>query len=207
MNKLVYIILTPLLGLLTLGSCSKAETDNKDTQEHQVSAAGDFYQEAHRTGKLEFGSLKLTKTITTERSAWYKIGSRVAAYSYDIYLKAYVDLDKLDPQDIRVDDQEKTIYLTLPPVEIEVAGRSPELRKEYEHIGIFRSKPDSRERAELKEIANKDFEKEMKSNPEYIRQLRQTAERKARSWMTALGQSRGYTVVFDQPMTIYKSKD
>ena len=87
-----------------------------------------------------------------------------------------------------------------------MAGRSAELRKEYENIGIFRSRPDSRERAELKEIADADFAKEMKGNPEYVRQLRETAGRKARAWFTALGESRGYRVEFSEPLSIYKDR-
>ena len=196
-----------LVALLFSAGCRRDEAEREAPQEvARVSAAGDFYQEAKRAGKLEFGSLKLTKTVTTERTAWYKVGSRVAAYSYDIWLRAYVDLDELEEEDVKVDEEKGIVTLTLPPVEVEVAGRSAELRKEYENIGIFRSRPDSRERAELKEIADADFAKEMKGNPEYVRQLRETAGRKARAWFTALGESRGYRVEFSEPLSIYKDR-
>lgn len=195
------------LLVLFLGGCRRnGDVSDISTPSEHVSAAGDFYQEARRVGKMEFGSLKLTKTVTTDRTAWYKVGSRVAAYSYDIWLRAYVDLDNLREEDIIVDDERGVITVTLPPVEVEVAGRSPELRKEYEHIGIFRSRPDARERAELKEIANADFEKELKENPEYVRRLRETSSRKARAWFRALGESRGYTVEFNEPLVIQQGK-
>lgn len=200
-----YIIAVILISL-TLSACGKEnrETENRETEnpEVRVSAAGDFYQEAKRSGKMEFGSMKVSKTVTTERTAWYKVGSRIAVYSFDIWLRAYVDLDKISEEDIEIDEDRKIIYVTLPPIEIEIAGRSPELRKEYEHIGIFRSHPDSRERAELKEIANADFEKEYKSDPEYVKRLRQTASGKARQWFSALGEARGYTVEFRQPLKV-----
>lgn len=192
--------------ILIFAACRK-EGDSKPQEEASgVTAAGDFYQEARRAGKMEFGTLKLKKTVTTERTAWYKVGSRVAAYSYDIKLRAYIDLDKMEETDITVDEDKKTITVRLPEVEVEVAGRSPELRKEYEHIGVFRSRPDSRERAQLKEIANTDFMEELKSNPEYVRRLRETASRKARIWFTALGEARGYDVKFTEHLTVYKEE-
>lgn len=190
-----------------LAGCGKGGANAADeARGPEVSAAGDFYQEARRSGKMEFATLKLTKTVTTERTAWYKVGSRVAAYSYDIWLRAYVDFDELDEEDITVDETTRTVTIQLPPVEVDVAGRSAELRKEYEHIGVFRSKPDSRERAKLKEIANADFEKELQSDPEYVRRLRETAARKSRAWFEALGEARGYRVEFTEPMSIYKDR-
>lgn len=179
---------------IIVGGCrhEKMPEGESDTDK---TAASDFYQEVSHVGKMEFGTMKVSKTITTERSAWYKVGSRIAAYSYDITLRAYIDLDEMDENDIKADEASHTIEINLPAVKVEIAGRSAELKKEYEHIGFFRSHPDSRERAELKEIAYKEFEKEFRSNPEYVETLRETASRKARLWLGAIGERRGYRIV------------
>ncbi len=52
-----------------------------------------------------------------------KIGNRKAAYSYDTYLRAYVDMSQLSPDDVRVDHDARTVSITLPPIETEFEGR------------------------------------------------------------------------------------
>lgn len=148
--------------------------------------------------------MTVTKTITTERSAWYKVGKRLGVYSYDVYLKAYVDLSELREEDIDIDNERRTISLRMPEVRVKVSGRSPELREEYTHISPLRSRPDSKERAELKEKANSDFNRELKNNPAFVRELKSAGEKKAREFVRALGESRGYDVVFsdDLPVSI-----
>lgn len=204
--KLMAILMTIAL-LPAAASCSG--NDDKDRMSDSISMmkdyAPDFYQEWHRAARIEFASMTVTKTITTERSAWYKIGDRIAVYSFDIYLKAYIDMDKLGPSDISVDKDNKVITVKLPPVQSEIAGRSAELKEVYENIGLFRSRPDSRERADLKEKANEDFKKEFSANPVYRRELESTAQRKAHAYFEALGEAAGYRVEFvNNPLSVNK---
>ena len=177
--------------LLWAGACSSPEAQNKEPRP----ATPDFYKEMRSVSKINFASMDVTKTITTERTKWYKIGKRIGVYSYNAYLKAYIDLEELRPQDVRVDTLRKVVELTLPPVHVEVTGRSPELRKEYEHIDLFRTHPDSRERAALKEMANDDFMREVRENPEFTDRLTAQARKKAVSYFNALVEARGYTAV------------
>ncbi|MDE6271897.1 MAG: DUF4230 domain-containing protein [Muribaculaceae bacterium] len=196
----VRLIAVTILGatLLIAGSCSgnNSKDEIADSLTMAKEYTPDFYQEWHRASKLEFASMTVTKTVTTERTAWYKVGERIAVYSFDIYLRAFVDMDKLQPSDISVDDTDRVIRIKLPPVQSEIAGRASELKEEYENIGIFRSRPDSRERATLKEKANEDFRKEFSNNPVYRRELESTALRKAHAYFEALGEAAGYRVEF-----------
>lgn len=196
------------MAIAVTSGCSPDDNnrDNTAAAGDSLRYAPDFYQEWRRAGKIDFASMIVTKTVTTDRTEWYKIGRRVAVYSYDIYLKAGIDLDRLKPEDIEIDEATRTIRMRLPEIEVNIAGRSPDLRLEYEHIDLFRSHPDSRERARLKEIANKDFLREMKNNPVYVNQLRSTASEKARAYFTNLGEAAGYKVEFTDRINI-RNKD
>ena len=156
-----------------------------------------LYQEIKSADKMVFASMAITKTAKLESSDWYKIGKRIAVYSYDSYMRAYIDLSALQPEDIQFDDNAGTVKVILPPVRTEVIGRDMELRREYENIGLMRSDLDSRERAEIKEKANASFRKEVEENPEFRRQLTETARRKARRYFETLFEANGYTAVID----------
>ena len=156
-----------------------------------------LYQEIKSADKMVFASMAITKTAKLESSDWYKIGKRITVYSYDSYMRAYIDLSALQPEDIQFDDNAGTVKVILPPVRTEVIGRDMELRREYENIGLLRSDLDSRERAEIKEKANASFRKEVEENPEFRRQLTETARRKARRYFETLFEANGYTAVID----------
>lgn len=175
------------VGLLMLGACSKTE---------QPDHTG-IYQEIKSGDKMVFASMAITKTARMESSDWYTIGKRIAVYSYDSYMRAYVDLSAMQMDDIVFDEDGKTVRVTLPPVRTEIAGRDMEMRKEYENIGPLRSNLDSKERAEIKEKANASFKKEVEDNPEFRRQLIAAAERKARKYFETLFEANGYTASVD----------
>lgn len=196
---LVYLALISATQL-SLTSCSQKK------QERDYTA---FYQEIKSGNKMVFASMALTKTVSTERTDWYKVGKRIAVYSYDTHLKAYIDLSLIELDDIVFDEDTKTVKVTLPPVEIEIAGRDMKMRKEYENIGLLRTEIDAKERAKLKEMANEELMKELKENPEFKQKLTETARRKARSYFEALFTSSGYTpqISFsdDSPTLLHES--
>ncbi|MDE6697131.1 MAG: DUF4230 domain-containing protein [Muribaculaceae bacterium] len=172
-----------LLVIPFLFACSK-----KQVHDHTQ-----LYEEIRHVNKMEFASMAVTKTVKTERSDWYKVGKRIAVYSFDTYLKAYIDLHELEPEDMVFDEENKTVKIILPPVKIEVAGRDMEMKKEYENIGMFRTEIDSKERAKMKEKASADLRKELEGNPEYKQKLDDSARRKARSYFENLLKNAGYT--------------
>lgn len=176
-----------MVGLLMLGACSKTG---------QPDHTG-IYQEIKSGDKMVFASMAITKTARMESADWYTIGKRIAVYSYDSYMRAYVDLSAMQMDDIVYDEDAKTVRVTLPPVRTEIAGRDMEMRKEYENIGPLRSNLDSKERAEIKEKANASFKKEVEDNPEFKQQLIDAAERKARKYFETLFEANGYTASVD----------
>lgn len=170
--------------MLVLAGCS-----NPDTSE--------LYQEIKSVDKMVFASMAITKTAKMESSGWYTVGKRIAVYSYDSYMRAYIDLSALQMDDLVFDEKNKTVKVTLPPVVTEITGRDMEMRKEYENIGILRQDLDSKERAEIKEQANKSFKEEVEDNPMFKEQLTEAAKRKARKYFDAIFEANGYTPSID----------
>ena len=168
------------LAAVLLSSC--ARTDNTE-----------LYQEIKSVDKMVFASMSITKTAKTESSKWYTVGKRIAVYSYDTYMRAYIDLSSLQMDDLVFDEKNKTVKVTLPPVMTETTGRDMEMRKEYENIGLLRSDLDSKERAEMKELANASFKTEIEENPKFRQQLIESAERKARDYFENIFKAKGYT--------------
>lgn len=172
-------------------SC-RNDRSGENSGDDKIPASVELYQELKSVDKMVFASMSITKSVKMESDAWYKIGKRIAVYSYDSYMRAYIDMSALQESDMVFDDKNHTVSITLPPVVTEVTGRDMTMRKEYENIGIFRSELDSKERAEMKEKANESFVKEVKDNPQFKQRLTQEAQRKARKYFEALCESAGY---------------
>lgn len=172
-----------IILLIFTGACSRTEAPDH-TQ---------LYEEIRRVNRMEFASIAVTKTVKTERTDWYKIGKRIAVYSYDTNLKAYIDMNLLAPDDLEFDEKHKTVYVTLPPVQIEIAGRDMDMKKEYENVGLLRTEISAKERAKMKEKANSELKKELEGNPEYKQRLDRAARQKARIYFETLFKNSGYT--------------
>lgn len=126
-----------------------------------------------------------------------KIGNRKAAYSYDTYLRAYVDMSQLSPDDVRVDHDARTVSITLPPIETEFEGRDITVKEDHYRVTGLRSNIDQYERAEMKEMMNASLKNEVESNPEFRRRLIREAQAKAMAYFEALADNEGYTVIVD----------
>ena len=181
MKKL--ILLAGLMACL-MSACSK-------------SGNTELYQEIKSADKMVFATMSITKTAKMESSDWYTVGKRIAVYSYDSYMRAYIDLSALQMEDLVFDDDAKTVKVTLPPVITEIMGRDMEMKKVYDNIGSLRDSLDSKERAEIKEIANASFRKEVVDNPMFKEQLTEAAKRKARKYFETIFEANGYTASVD----------
>ncbi len=157
----------------------------------------EIYEEIRSADKMVFATMAITKTAKTERSDWYKVGKRIAVYSYDTYMQAYIDLSKLQDSDLVFDSDAKTVRVMLPPIETELTGRDMEMRKEYENIGFFRTEIGAKERAEMKELANKSLKKEVEENHMFNDRLKEAARVKALKYFEAIFQARGYKAVIE----------
>lgn len=188
--KNIFFILA--IGLAVLGSSC-----HKNTPESPAVSSKDFYQELKSVDKMVFSNMAVTKTAKLTDDAWYKAGKRIAVYSYDSYLRAFIDLTELQMDDIKIDEEAKTVTIVLPPVKTEVTGRDMDMRKEYENIGTFRKNISAQERARIKEFANQSFKNEVEENQEFKQQLKDAAQKKARMYFGAIFEREGYTPSID----------
>ncbi len=170
-------ILLLATGIMLCLSCTRQE-DHRE-----------LYQELKSADKMIFASMSITKTATIDKSREF-FGKRIAVYSYDTYMHAYIDMSALSEDDISFDDKAGTVHITLPPIVTEISGRDMELRKEYDNI-------DARERAELKELANTSLKKELQDNKAFTSQLTDAAKHKARQYFESLFGEKGYSAVID----------
>ncbi len=189
--------LTLAIAALVMGAgCSEKAPEQTDHQAELL--------QLKSANKLILSRAAISKTARKETSDWYKIGKRIAVYSYDSYLQAFIDLNELTAADLAFDDEARTVTVTLPPVKIESAGRDMELKREYENVGLLRSELNSKERAEMKEQANEDFRREIIENKEFSRSLLASAQQKARLYIESLFAAQGYqaTVIFKPTQTL-----
>lgn len=194
-----------LLASLIWG-CSR-DTSSEDAERVAIQARhSDIYRELTGSNRLVLATMSVTKTITTDDSKLW--GKKIGVYSYDTHLRATVDLTKLTPDDLIFDDATKTVTVNLPPIDIDLSGRDMTLREEYTNIGLLRTRFDSKERAEAKEIANRDLKRELKSDSSFSRILTDRAESKAREYLKSFFEANGYSAVinFRRPLFIYNSK-
>lgn len=203
MNKIrIFLTFTILSALLatTLSGCRENVSEENRT----------YFSELRSVHKLTVGRMTLSKMATIDDIklseaqgmkqtasailAAMKPGSRKAAYSYDTYLRAFIDLDKLTNDDVRLSADGKTLDIALPPVEIEFTGRDMEIREEHYRVTGLRSNIDATERAALKEEMNRLIKEDIKRNPDFTAKLTEVARNKALSYFTSWGEAQGLQV-------------
>lgn len=197
--SLTLIILSALLATAFTG-CREKPSDEDRT----------YYSELRAVKKLVTGRMTISKMATIDDIrldeaqglrqtasallAAIKPGSRKAAYSYNTYLRAYIDMDRLTPDDIRLSPDGKTLEIDLPPVEIEFAGRDAEICEEHYRVTGLRSNINADERARLKEEMNTLLKEEVRQNPAIASRLMEIAKTKAISFFTQWGANHGLDV-------------
>ncbi|MDE6418014.1 MAG: DUF4230 domain-containing protein [Duncaniella sp.] len=169
-----------------------------------------YYAEVRSVDKLVLAQMAVTKMATIDdlkleeadgvRQAAMavvdalKIGNRRAAYSYSTYLRAYIDLSALTPEDVSVDERKRTITLTLPAVQTEYLGRDIAMREEHYRVTGLRSAIDAGERAAIKEKMNTALRREVEEKPFFRDRLVAEARAKASAYFGAILGGDGYTV-------------
>ena len=201
MNFIRYIFyaLLATVATLPLGSCSNGESKESI-----------YFSEVKSVNKLLLAQMRVSKMATIDDMRLdeaeglrqtaaalldaLKPGTRKAAYSYDTYLRAYIDLSSLTPDDIKIDDDNRTITLTLPPVVSEYSGRDLEIREDHYRVTGLRSQIDAAERARLKEQMNTALKEDIRRNPTFRLRLEDEGRKKARAYFTSLLGKDGYSV-------------
>lgn len=199
MNRLLSFTL--LSVVILIAGCSKnGDNDNRN-----------YYSEIRSVNKLVLARMSISKMATIDDVDLseaqgvkqiaagvidaLKLGKRRAAYSYNTYLQAYVDLSAFQPEDVIVDRKGKTITVNLPPVETEFAGRDMAITEEHYRVTGLRSNIDPKERAVLKEKMNESLKNEVERNPFFRQQVSDRAREKAASYFKSVLATEGYDVI------------
>ncbi len=144
---------------------------------------------------IDLGKVSGMKQMASGLLDAVKVGNRKAAYSYNTYLRAYVDLSNLAPDDVTVDEVSKTITLNLPAVQTEFAGRDMEIRENHYRVSGLRSEISAQERAEIKEMMNAALKEEVEQKSEFRSRLEAEARTKADTYFKSLLGGDGYNVI------------
>lgn len=197
MIKIRFFILIVLsVALSSLPACKKKE-DSIDvySQLREVSRLELARMTIGKVGMISDPDYRDAGSLEAKAEAIFnsvKIGTRIGVYSYDTYLIAYVDLGKLTPEDIEIDEENRIARISLPPIEIRTDGREPQLHEEHYRVTGLRSSITPSERAALKSQMAKEVRRDMKSNSRIRDLLRNAAEAKGKAWLTELLQNWGY---------------
>lgn len=126
-----------------------------------------------------------------------KLGSRVAAYSYDTDMTAYIDMSSLSPDDVVIDERSRTITLNMPPIRTEFSGRDLGINEVHYRVTGLRSEINPRERAAIKERMNTALKQEVEDKPFFRERLVSSAKAKACTFFSSMlgGGDEGYSVV------------
>lgn len=202
-RKKRYILATALACCLLTGCSDK-------TEEVTGPEAGILLEQVQSVEKLTLAQMRITKMATIDDIKLedakgmkqvtaalidaLKIGDRKGAYSYDTYMSAYMDLSEMNSDDIRVDNDTRTIRLHLPAVRLEFSGRDAAIREDHYRVTGLRSAISAQERAALKEKMNSHLKEEVRKNPEFGRMLEDNARRRAEGYFKELLSGQGYRV-------------
>lgn len=175
----------------------------------------DLYQSIRDMNELQLMEFSLTKTVTirdnydedseNEDSGWFssikrlanaaekrlKKGNRVGVYGISKDYKAYIDLSKLNPEDIVIDGDNITLY--IPDVTISSLGDNMVPEVYHERVSAWRSDISIEEREDMMRRGSKILETEFKNSPDSIyTNIKEQARQKASNWFTVILKDWGY---------------
>ncbi|MBR2262155.1 MAG: DUF4230 domain-containing protein [Paludibacteraceae bacterium] len=135
-------ILLAVIGMTLLSSCAKQVSlkEKMDTKAQELTEMAEL-------GTVEY---TITKIVKAEDIAWYKIGDRKILFSCKAVLKAGIDLSEFSSQNVEIDEETKSIKVTLPPAKLLSLNMPPEETKlAYQKVSILRDDFSAEERAKL----------------------------------------------------------
>lgn len=137
------------------------------------------------------------KQVASALLANIKIGNRKGAYSYDTYLRAYIDLSDFSEDDVEISDDGNTITIYLPDVQTEFAGRDVTIRELHYRVTGLRSNIRTDERAKIKEMMNQSLIDEVQNKSTFTDDLKANAKHNAETYFKALlGEDKNVIVNF-----------
>lgn len=141
---------------------------------------------------LKFNDAKGSRQQLNAVLNWFKIGTRKGAYSYNTYLRAYMDLNELKPADVEVDTVSRVMRIHLPEIKTEFIGRDVQLREDHYRVTGLRTPINPEERARVKEAMNASLKREVEERAGFKERLKASAKGKAVSYFTAFAEGNGF---------------
>ncbi|MDE6409734.1 MAG: DUF4230 domain-containing protein [Muribaculaceae bacterium] len=146
---------------------------------------------------LKFDEAKGSRQQLNAVLNWFKIGTRKGAYSYNTYLRAFIDLNELKLSDVEVDTVAKVMRIHLPEIKTEFIGRDVQLREDHYRVTGLRTQINLEERARVKEAMNASLKREVEERAGFKERLKASAKGKAVAYFTAFAEGNGFRAEID----------
>ena len=158
MKKCTYLILAAAVMLLC-ASCSKLGL-KKVSLEQKLSEKMSQITDVAELGTVEYTVTKVVKA--SDDASWYKVGNRKILFDCTAYLKAGIDMSKFDGTKVQVNEEKKSIVVTLPQAELLAFNMPPEKAKlVYENVSTFRSNFSAADRNHLLQLGEKNIREDV----------------------------------------------
>lgn len=189
MRKSKYGLLLPLLVMLVGCKQNPAESLATRTRERMA--------ELSAAGELSTVEYTVTKMVKTNDQAWYKLGDRKILFHCRAYLEAGVNLKAYDAAKTEIDEQTRSITLTLPqPRLLSLNMPIEEVGVAYEKVTLLRSDFSAEDRTQILQQGEKDIRADIPTMG-----ILTDAEQNTRTFFTTLLRQLGYsniTIKFEE---------
>ena len=130
------ILLMSALSLMCLFSC-KVDKSDEPTLKEKMGMKMVELEQTTELGSVEYVVKKVIKA--TDEAKWYQYGDRKILFGCTAYLKAGVDLSNFTSENVVIDEEQKSIVVTLPHAKLLSINMPPaETKLVYEQIPTFR---------------------------------------------------------------------
>ncbi len=207
LSRWVTILLSVIFAIVIASACSSKEEER--AEEEPV----DYAALIRSTNKLVLSEMTINKMATVDDLKideakgsrqqlnavlnWFKIGTRKGAYSYNTYLRAYMNLNELKPTDVEVDTVAKVMRIHLPEIRTEFIGRDVQFREDHYRVTGLRTQIKPEERARVKEAMNASLKREVEERAGFKERLKASAKGKAEAYFTAFAEGNGFRAEID----------
>ena len=158
MKKITSVIIATVIVLLC-ASCSK-QVIEEISLEQKLSEKMSQMSDVAELGSVEYTVTKVVKA--SDDKSWYKVGDRKILFDCTAYLKAGIDMSKFDATRVQVNEEKKSVVVTLPKAELLAFNMPPEKAKlVYENVSTFRSNFSAADRNHLLQLGEKNIREDV----------------------------------------------
>lgn len=170
-------------------SCDKKDALKELTLREKMNAKVTELTAMNELGTVEY---KVTKVVKASDDAkWYQFGDRKILFQCTAYLKAGIDLNKFDPDKVKINESEKSVVVVLPKAELLSFNMPPdEAKLAYEKVALTRFNFTAQERNLLLRQGEEDIRKDVPRMG-----ILQDAEKNASSFFKSLLSQMGFKSV------------